>query len=198
MFRIGCFWTTQAPQALGWTLRRLPYKPRTIGVQRRPRSRHGPLPRLYGATTSRTHCELGPFALGHGHGHGVVVDLSRRDPHIPTGRRRGCRRGWVPPGQRAERTVACGSVLSAYQASWPPNPMHSDRSAVRWWRGCGVADRGVERDRVVSLGRALGFEPMPEPVVVVRTRYCEFPVTIGRRASVRTLPCLASRIGCLP
>jgi len=29
-------------------------------------------------------------------------------------------------------------------------------------------------------------------------RYCEFPVTIGRRASGCTLPCLASRIGCLP
>ncbi|WP_327001890.1 OsmC family protein [Dactylosporangium sp. NBC_01737] len=28
-------------------------------------------------------------------------------------------------------------------------------------------------------------------------RYCEFPVTIGGRASGSTLPCLASRIGCL-
>jgi len=33
---------------------------------------------------------------------------------------------------------------------------------------------------------------------VVMARYCEFPVTMGRRASGWILPCLASRMGCLP
>ena len=116
----------------------------------------------------------------------------RRGARVWTGPRPAPRhiRRWHRPG--SENDLVEGQPL-AVREELPPQRM----PACVGGRGT-VADRRVDHDRVRPL-RGSGLpQPHPDPVVVERARYCEFPATIGRRASCSAPASQAQTIECLP
>jgi hypothetical protein len=54
----------------------------------------------------------------------------------------------------------------------------AQRVSVGVGLGRAVSNGVVERDRVGPLHRVVGFQVEPEPVVMERARYCEYPITM--------------------